>query len=88
MSLSLKVSVLFHTGIQLKACPAFFFFFFFLGLDYKIAPRAVHRSGRVSFWTQPGPDPPCVEWEAKGPKTDRRRHSVESVLGSGGVRVG
>ena len=44
------------------------------------------RAGR--FWTQPGPDPPCVGWEAEGPETDRRRHSVESVLGSGGVRVG
>ena len=50
------------------------------------ATRAVHGSGR--FWTQPGPDPPCVGWEAEGPETDRRHHSVESVLGSGGVRVG
>ena len=44
------------------------------------------RAGR--FWTQPGSDPPCVGWEAEGPETDRQRHSVESVLGSGGVRVG
>ena len=32
--------------------------------------------------------PASVGWKVEGPETDHRRHSVESVLGLGGVRVG
>ena len=54
---------------------------------YKILSRAVHGSGQVGFG--PNPDPTRRRrWKVEGPETDRRHHLVESVFGSGGVRVG
>ena len=45
--------------------------------------------GRVGSVLDPTRTRPVgIGWKAEGLETDRRRHSVESVLGSGGVRVG
>ena len=44
-------------------------------------------TGRVGSVLDPTRTRPAgVGWKAEGPETDRRRHSVGSVLGSGGVR--
>ena len=45
-------------------------------------------TGRVRSVLDPTRTRPAgVGWKAEGPETDRRRHSIESVFSSGGVRV-
>ena len=46
-------------------------------------------TGQVGLVLDPTRTQPTdVGWKVEGPETDRRRHSIESVLGSGGVQVG